>query len=98
MTTQSVILCQTSFVGVSASASVPWPGGRSAVTVVATAFGVGSINLQILGMDNSTWINVNSTFLSNQLYLFDAPPGQYRMNNAASSAIGVNAALVRIPY
>lgn len=97
MTTHSAILCQTSFVGVSAALPVMWPGGRSGVTVVATAYGAGSINLQVLGMDNTTWINVNSTFLSNQLFVFDAPPGQYRMNNAASSAIGVNAVLVRIP-
>lgn len=97
MHSQAVTLFNSSLIGVSAGQDFPWPGGRSALVVQGSVFGAGSLTLQFRG-PQGTYMSVCSTFLAAQIFPFDAPAGQYRMASAASSAIGITAALVTIPY
>lgn len=86
----------SSIVGVGTTNPVSWPdGGRTACVINANAYG--TIALQLQG-PSGAWIAVSSSFVSDQSFVFDAPPGQYRLNNSASSTILVSAVLVGIPY
>lgn len=92
------------------TASFPLAGGRYAVAVVAT-FGGGSVKFQMLGPDNSTYLDVKQaysdgsagtetdlvigTFLAAGMKVFDIPPGQYRLTVATATAI--YAAITRVP-
>lgn len=71
-------------------------GGKYAVAAVAT-FGGGSVKLQTLGPDGSTWLSVAAaTDLSAAGYgLVDLPAGQYRFTIATATA--VYASVTRIP-
>lgn len=94
----AVVLSNSSLIGVSTSPTptVGWPdGGRAACVINASAYG--TIALQLQG-PSGTWINISSSFVADQSFVFDAPPGQYRLNNSASSTIGCFATLVGIPY
>ena len=68
-------------------------------TLFATAtFGGGTVKVQALSNDGSTWIDVANGSLTaagsaGPLYL---PPGQYRINIATATA--VYAALTRVPF
>lgn len=70
------------------------PGGRTSLVINATAYG--TLNLQIQG-PSQAWINISSSLVSDQVFTFDAPAGNYRLNNTSSS-VGVNAVLVSVPY
>lgn len=85
----------SSFIGAGAGLASFWDGGRTGVAVNATAYG--TIALQVQG-PSGTYINVGSSFLSDQVYVFDAVPGQYRLNNSASSSIAVFATMVPVKY
>lgn len=86
----------SSFVGAFTTNPVQWPdGGRTSCVINATAYG--TIALQLQG-PSGAWINVSSSFVSDQSFVFDAPSGQYRLNNTASSTVGCAAVLVGIPY
>jgi len=71
-------------------------GGRYAVAVVAT-FGGGSVKLQALGPDGSTYLSVasGSDFTAAGFAVVDLPPGKYRLTIATATA--VYASVVRIP-
>lgn len=74
-----------------ASASSPafqWDGGRGVFSVVAT-FGGGNVQLQYLGPDGSTWLNVGASLTANGLAAFELPPGRIRA--AVTTATGVYA-------
>jgi hypothetical protein len=71
-------------------------GGKYGVSVVAT-FGGGSVKLQRLGPDGSTYLSVSSgtDFSANGYATVDLPSGNYRWTIATASA--VYAELTRIP-
>lgn len=64
-----------------------WPGGRSMFIVSAT-FGGGTVKLQTLAGDGTTWVDVASGSLTAAGTLtMDLPLGQYRANVATSTAV-----------
>lgn len=71
-------------------------GGYYNINVTAT-FGGGTVKLQMLGPDGSTWQDVGSstTFTSAGQATVQLPPGSYRVNIATSTA--VYASVARIP-
>lgn len=72
-------------------------GGRYAAAVKAT-FGGGSVKLQVLLPDQTTWASVASAtdFTADGFAVVDIPPGQYRFIIATATA--VYAAVCRVPY
>lgn len=88
----------SSFIGSSAGLSQFWDGGRSAVLIQALAY-ASSPGLQLqLQSPSGSWLNVASSFLSDQLFVFDAVPGQYRLSNNGSSSLAVNAVILPVKY
>lgn len=88
----------SSFLGSSAGSAQFWDGGRTALTIQATAYGVSpGLQLQMQGLSGA-WINIASSFVSDQLYVFDAVPGQYRLVSQSSISTAVFAALVPVKY
>ena len=69
-------------------------GGKYGLTVSAT-FGGGNVQLQVLSLDGSTWINVGSSVTAAGQSTVDIPPGQYRLS--ITTATAVFAALTRVP-
>jgi hypothetical protein len=72
-------------------------GGKYAASAVAT-FGGGSVKLQALSADGSTWVSVAAAtdFSAAGFGTADLPPGQYRFTIATASA--VYCAVTRVPY
>src|SRR5262245_49265876 len=68
-------------------------GGRNAFTCAAT-FGGGSVTLQVLAGDGTTWLNVSSQTAANHVTV-DLTPGSYRIAIATATAVFVN--LGRVP-
>lgn len=97
MYSQGIMLLNGNLTGSSATTPQQWLGGRSAITIAANQYGPGGVQLQLLS-PNGSWVPVASSFISNQVFPFDAPPGQYQLLNAAGSSIAVAAALTRTPY
>lgn len=83
-----------------APGSGQWPGGRGFFTAVAT-FGGGSVTLQYLGPDNTTWLvaqqpdATDATLAASGGVLFELPPGQIRA--AVVTATAVYARADRVP-
>jgi hypothetical protein len=71
-------------------------GGKYGAAAVAT-FGGGSVKLQTLGPDNSTWLSVLAAtdFAAAGYAVIDLPAGQYRFTIATATA--VYASVFRIP-
>lgn len=71
-------------------------GGKYGAAAVAT-FGGGSVKLQTLGPDNTTWLSVSSgtDFAAAGYATIDLPSGQYRFTIATATA--VYATVYRIP-
>lgn len=71
-------------------------GGKYAAAAVAT-FGGGSVKLQALGPDGSTYLSVSSTtdFTAAGYGVVDLPAGQYRFTVATATA--VYASVYRVP-
>ncbi len=98
MPASGIALFNSSFIGSSASQAVFWNGGRTALVVQAAAYTASALQLQVQG-PSKAWMKIGSSLLSDQVFMFDAVPGQYRMTNeSASSVIGINAVLVTVPY
>jgi hypothetical protein len=72
-------------------------GGKYAVAAIAT-FGGGSVKLQALGPDGSTYLSVASgtDFTAAGYGTVDLPPGQYRFTIATATA--VYASVYRVPF
>lgn len=68
-------------------------GGRYGVTCMAASFG--TVTLQILAADASTWLNTSAAFVANGYTTADLPAGQYRV--AVASATAVYVAIARVP-
>ena len=84
------------FVGVGSSAIYQWPiGGRTALVFQASAFG--TIALGMIGPSGGG-IPITSSLVSNQVFTFDSPGGNYYLTNSASSSIAVYATLSAVPY
>lgn len=86
---------------VSGSATSPafvWNGGRGDFAVVGT-FGGASVNLQVLGPDSATWIDVGTTtsLTAAGHALFDLASGQIRANVVGGTPSGIYATAARIP-
>lgn len=99
MPAKGQVIYNSSFVGSSAATPITWDGGRSALIVQAAAYSAGALQLQMQGPTGG-WMKIGSSLLADQIFSFDAPPGQYRMTNESgtSSVIGINAVLVTVPY
>lgn len=100
MISQGGLLFNSSMIGGSNISSVfSFSGGRAAVAVNAAAYPASpGLCLQKQGPSGG-WINISSSFVSDQIYIFDATMGSYRLTNlSTSSAIGVFANIERIPY
>lgn len=100
MTSNSVILSNSSFVGSSAAGGTltQWQGGRTALVLNATAYGSGAVYFQMLLADGVTLLNVGGPYGANTLTSFDLPKGNYKVINGQSSSIGVYAILASVPY
>lgn len=72
-------------------------GGRYNLTVLATTYPT-TCQLQVLGSDAATWINLGSSLSANGVTSFDLSPGQYRMNLVTGTTAGLYATLVRVAY
>ena len=70
-------------------------GGRYNAAVLAT-FGGGSVMLQALGPDGTTWLSIgaSSDFAANDIATVDLAPGQYRL---IATATGVSCSVWRVP-
>lgn len=69
-------------------------GGKYGVTVVAT-FGGGSVTLQGLAFDGSTFVTVLAAFTAAGYATVDLPPGQYQL--AVATATAVYASVTSVP-
>jgi hypothetical protein len=58
------------------TASFTLKGGRYGITAVMT--GAGSLTLQILGGDQTTWLSAATSMTANGTALADLPQGNYR--------------------
>lgn len=75
------------FSNISAStAAFTLKGGKYAVAVVAT-FGGGSVTLQGLAFDGTTFVTVLAAFTAAGFATVDLPPGQYRLTIATATAV-----------
>jgi len=79
----NVTLVNTSLIGAGSSALLSWYGGRTACVVQASQYG-GACALTFLG-PGGAGIPIASSFVANQSFVFDAPPGQYCISNTGSS-------------
>jgi hypothetical protein len=69
-------------------------GGR--YSLIATAvFGGGSVTLQTLALDGTTWVPLGTAITSPGNQTYDLPPATYRI--AIVTATGVYAALTDVP-
>jgi hypothetical protein len=71
-------------------------GGKYGVSAVAT-FSTGSVALQILGPDASTYINALPAFTANGAASVDLPAGKYQVLVTAP-ATAVNVSVIPISY
>lgn len=75
------------FTGISATtAAFPLLGGVYGITASAT-WGGGSVALQTLAADGTTWVQALSAFTSNGYATISLAPGQYRFSVSTASAV-----------
>lgn len=78
-------------IGPGSSAVVSWVGGRSTLTFSAILQYGATVTPQML-TGNGKWIAICSNIVSDQIFVFDAPPGRYCVVNTGSS-IGMFASI-----
>lgn len=68
--------------------ALQWPGGRGVFSASAT-WGGGTVKLQYLGPDGTTWIDAGSdtTLTANGGGVFELPACQVRANVATATAV-----------
>lgn len=76
------------------TAAFPLKGGKYSLIATAT-FGGGNLQLQILALDGSTWINLGTAITAAGNQTYDLPPGSYRI--AVTTATAVYASLTTVP-
>lgn len=77
------------FTNISATtAAFNWRGGKGSLIVHAT-WGGGTVKLQMLAADNTTWIDVgtDTTLTADGGGNFELPAGQLRVNVATATAV-----------
>lgn len=74
--------------------SVVWGGGRGVFCATAT-WGGGSVTLQYLGPDGSTYVTAATALTANGLVSFELPPGRIRAAVVTATAVYANAEQVR---
>lgn len=62
-------------------------GGTYGITAMATWGSGGTVTLQMLSPDGSTWITALSAFTANGYGAISLPPGQYRLAVATATAV-----------
>lgn len=95
MAVDSKTLLQSSLLAGVLTPAIQWKGGRSVLCLNAVTY-PGAPNQLVLKMQmpSGSSIVVASTFVADQLFAFDAPPGSYFLHNLSGSAVvGVNAVL-----
>lgn len=95
MPAKGAVLFNSSIIGSNAVSAITWDGGRTSLVVNATQYGT-SVNVQLQG-PSGAWIPISSSIIADQIFNFDAPPGQYRIV-AAGSSIGLAAVFTSTPY
>ncbi len=68
-------------------------GGKYMFEVIGTGFG--TVTLQKLGPDGTTYLSVSSALAANGGAVLDLPPGQYKV--AITTTTAVYASISRIP-
>lgn len=96
MPAKGQILSNSSIVGSGTTVAITWDGGRSACTIDAASFATG-VGLQVQNISGN-WIPIASSFVANQVFPFDAPPGQYKLVCGSGVATSVFATLTSTPY
>jgi len=69
-------------------------GGKYQFAVAAT-FGGGSVGIEMLGPNGSSWLLVATALTAAGVATYDLPPGQYRVVIATATAVYVT--IVRVP-
>ena len=60
-------------------------GGQYGVSVLGTGFG--TVTLQMLGPDQTTWLTALTAFAANGTSTVELPPGQFRFAVATTTAV-----------
>lgn len=78
-------------------AAVTWPGGKGVFTVVGS-FSAGTVSLQFLGPDGTTWIDVgtSTTVTAAACAAFELPQGQLRASVSGGTPSGLYARVARV--
>lgn len=92
--------------GSSVGPNVVWFGGRTNLEITCRTYPpvAGNLQVQKLGADNFTWIQVGSGVLpvgitTAQVYSFDASPGTYRVfANSSGGMVGLYVTMAGIQY
>lgn len=92
-----VQLFNSSFIGSQVSPETGFVGGRAALIIDATQYGPNGVIFQLQGTAKN-WVPVCSAIVSNQIFSFDAPAGNYRLVSNLGSSLGVGASLIPINY
>lgn len=69
-------------------------GGKYTFAVAAT-FGGGSVGIETLGPNGSSWLSVGTPPVAAGVTTYDLPPGQYRVVIVTATAVYVT--IVRVP-
>ena len=72
--------------GSATSGDFLWPGGRGAFVVNAT-FGIGSVTLQMLGPNGTTYVNAAAALTADGMVAFELPQCRIRAFVASATAI-----------
>lgn len=76
--------------GAGNGATKQWPGGEGVLIAVAS-WGGGNAQLQVLGPDGATWINVGSAITANGVATFKLGKSQVRVVVTTASGVYVTA-------
>lgn len=68
-------------------AGAPWSAGRGLFSVVANFSGGGSVQLQYMGPNGSTWLDVGAALTANGLQTFALPQGLIRAVVVTATAV-----------
>lgn len=96
MATRAVDLVLNTSTG-SPTTATEWMGGRTCLVTLASSYPT-TCQLQLLGKDNATWINIGSNITANGSVSQDLPAGTYRMNLTGGTTTALYATLVSVPY
>ncbi len=64
-----------------------WGGGRGMLSAVGIWTGGGSIQLQYMGPDGTTWLDIGGPMTANGVQLFELPPGLIRAAVSIATAV-----------